>query len=105
MIDDDLTTTDVLSDPSKNLCNLYGNTDTNNDEEEDNPMVLQDNLYYTETEFIDLIETGGYCTDKNLTIVSLNIANLLSKLNSLKHFLVSLKKNKPDINKFVRFFI
>ena len=43
------------------------------------------------------METGNLSHDKNLTIISLNIANLLSKLNSLKIFLNNLKGNKPDI--------
>ena len=97
MTDNDLTTSDVLTDPSKNLCNLLNYTDGNYDEEEDDPMALQDNLYYTETEFTDLMILGGYCTDNNLTIISLNVANLLSKLSSLRQFLNRFKENKPDI--------
>ena len=93
MTDDELSTSDVLIDVSKNLCNLL---QSNNDEDYDEAglSTLQENLYYTETEFTDFISNVN-----NLTIVSVNIANLLSKLGSLKRFLnnVSLKGNKPDI--------
>ena len=94
--DDHLTTTDVLLDTQKNLCNLL-NTDNDTDDDITDSMVLEENLYYTETDFVDFLETGHYSDGNNLTIVSLNIANLLSKLNSLKIFLNSLKGNRPDI--------
>ena len=94
---DDLTTTDVLSDPLKNLCNLIKSDDYNRNDEDIDCITLEENLYYTETEFVDFLETGNLSHDKNLTIISLNIANLLSKLNSLKIFLNNLKGNKPDI--------
>ena len=94
---DDLTTTDVLSDPLKNLCNLIKSDDYNRNDEDIDCITLEENLYYTETEFVDFLETGNLSHDKNLTIVSLNIAYLLSKLNSLKIFLNNLKGNKPDI--------
>ena len=98
MTDDELSTSDVLIDVSKNLCNLL---QSNNDEDYDEAglSTLQENLYYTETEFTDFIEQSNISNVNNLTIVSVNIANLLSKLGSLKRFLnnVSLKGNKPDI--------
>ena len=95
MIDDDLTTSDVLLDPQKNLCHIYENNDDNN--EEDNPIILKENLYYTECEFSDFLTTGSYGNDDNLTILSLNVGNLLSKLSSLKLFIAKLQDNRPDI--------
>ena len=83
MIDDELTTTDVLTDPTKNLCNLYQNNQDLDDHEAD-IIALHDNEYYTESEFIDFLETRNY-TDKNhITVLSINIANLISKLQSLR---------------------
>ena len=99
MSDDELSTTDVLSDPSRDLCNLLKNTDDDDNANDVNvdKTVLQENIYYTETDFTDLLETGNYSHKDNLTILSLNIANIFSKLNSLKIFLNNLKSNKPDI--------
>ena len=101
MSDDELTTADVLSDPSRNLCNLLKNTDDDDDDDVNNEnvdtTVLQENIYYTETDFTDLLETINFSHKDNLTILSINIANILSKLNSLKIFLNNLKGNKPDI--------
>ena len=98
MTDDELSTSDVLIDVSKNLCNLF---QSDNDKENDEAGInsLQENLYYTESEFSDFIEHSNISNANNLTIISVNIANLLSKLGSLKRFLtnVSLKGNKPDI--------
>ena len=77
MTDDELSTSDVLIDVSKNLCNLI---QSNNDEDYDEAglSTLQENLYYTETEFTDFIEQSNISNVNNLTIVSVNIANLLS---------------------------
>ena len=97
MTDDELTTLDVFSDPDKNLVNLIASGNDDDTEEENNPLTLQDNLYYTETEFNSLLLTNGYCSEDNLTILCLNIANLLSKLSSLNQFLSNLKGNKPDV--------
>ena len=93
MTDDELTTSDVLTDNTKNLCEIY-----DKDHEADS-TPLQDNEYYTETGFIDSLETKNYDNSNHLKIISLNIANLLSKLNSLKTFLnnLSSKGHKLDI--------
>ena len=91
----DLTVPDVYADNSKNLCNLLGSED----DEEGVAWNLCDSLYYTETDFVDFINSHHISNESNLTIVSLNIANLLSKLHSFKVFLnnISTAKNKPDI--------
>lgn len=93
MTDDELTTSDVLTDNTKNLCEIY-----DKDQEADK-TPLQDNEYYTETGFIDFMETKNFESPNHLKIFSLNIANLLSKLNSLKTFLnnLSSKGHKLDI--------
>ena len=89
----ELTVPDVYADASKNLCNLIVSAD-----DEEAPYLF-DSLYYTESDFVDFINSNNVHNESNLTIISLNIANLLSKLNSLKLFLdgISTAKNKPDV--------
>ena len=93
MSDNELTTSDVLIDNSKDFRNIYLDGE---DEEEQVP--LSDSLYFTETEFGNLL-TQRYTPHDNLSIISLNIANLLSKLNSFKTFLdyISPVRTTPDI--------
>ena len=102
MNDEDLSTTDVLADRTKNLSNFYltNDNDTDNvDDNDDNSVLLHESLYFTESEFADFTVQKKYCNANNLTIISLNIANLYSKLSSLKCFLhnVTTTSNKPDI--------
>ena len=94
MSNDELTTSDVLNDKQKNFHELYVR-----DDDDDHSVPLFDSLYYTETEFVDFIGTQNQTKTKNLTILSLNIANLLSKLNSFKLFLnnISTQQNSPEI--------
>ncbi len=92
MGDDELTISDVLSDEEKNLCNIY------KFEDDDESTALKDSLYYTETEFNDFMKEKKYCDNSNLTILSLNIANLVSKLNSFKTFINNISTVKqPDV--------
>ena len=94
MGDDDLSISDVLLDEDKNLCNIYNFEDQN-----DEPTTLKDSLYFTETEFNDFIKERKYCDNSNLTVLSLNIANLFSKLSSLKIFInnISSASKQPDV--------
>ena len=91
----DLTVPDVFDDNSKNLCNLLISTD---DDDED-PPNLCDSLYYTETDFTDCITAENITNENNLTIIALNVANLLSKLKFFKLFITNIttSNNKPDI--------
>ena len=94
MTSDELSTSDVLTDPSKNLANFYHS----NEDDEENTVTLLDNQYYTETDFCEFIKNTNDLNTTNLTILSLNIANLFSKLNSLKTFLDNISTgSKPDI--------
>ena len=97
MSNDELTTSYVLLDDTKNLCNIYQSNNSANDDDSD-LTVLHDNLYYTETEFLKLVLEQGYSTSNYITVLSINIANLFSKLGSLKNFLanISTAGNKPD---------
>ena len=92
---DDLSVSDVLADDNKDFFKVY--VDSDNDD--DIGLPLLDSLYYTETEYVDLINQENYSDVNNLSIISLNVANLLSKLNSLKLFLnnISTKGKRPDI--------
>ena len=96
MTENELAISDVIADDLKNFCNIY--TDTT-DEDEGHNFTLRDSLYYTGTEFIDLINSRNFCNRQNLTIVTLNIANLLTKLRSLRLFLhnITTPENTPDI--------
>ena len=96
MTEDELTIPDVLADDQKNFCNLL--TD-DNDDNEASSCIIQDSLYYTESELVDMIRNREIRNSQNLTILSLNIANLLTKLRSLKLFIsnISTPDNKPDI--------
>ena len=95
MTDNELTTLDVLTDATKNFCNIY-ETDDYDDE---NPLTLTDSIYYTETELTELINAKCYNNKENLTIISLNIANLLSKFTLFKSFLNNIKTydNEADV--------
>ena len=91
---DDVSISDVMENDETNLNNIF-TVDT----EHDDYMGVQDSLYYTEEEYVSLLKKCNYTDEKNIKILSLNIANLLSKLSGLKSLLISLsdKKNKPNI--------
>ena len=91
---DELAISDVLTDDSKNLCNIYS---TNDDEAQN--FNLSDSLFYSETEFVDLLTSQKFSDKQNLSIFSINIANLLTKLRSLKLFInnISTPEKSPDI--------
>ena len=91
---DELAISDVLTDDSKNLCNIYSA-----DDDEAQNYNLSDSLYYSETEFVDLLTSQKLSDRQNLTIFSINIANLLTKLRSLKLFInnISTPEKSPDI--------
>ena len=96
MTEDELTIPDVLADDQKNFCNVL--TD-DNDENEAGSSIIQDSLYYTESELVDMIRNRDIRNSHNLTILSINIANLLTKLRLLKLFIcnISTPDNRPDI--------
>ena len=95
---DEISTSDVLTELDKNLCNLY-TVDVDQNEDEIGTNVLTDNEYYTECDFIDFLKASNFSKTDDLLILSLNIANLLSKLSSLKNFLTNISAGgcKPDI--------
>ena len=92
----DLTVPEVYEDISKNLCNLLNRSDVDDD---DNTPILCDSLYYTETDFLECINSENIQNNHNLTIITLNVANLLSKLRFFKLFIsnITTTKNIPDV--------
>ena len=94
MINDDLTIPDVLKDSRKNLCNIL--LESEQDEDED-PICLTDSAYYTESEFVDLMTSHEISNDKHLTIISINIANLLSKLSILRSLLTTFQLQQTNL--------
>ena len=101
MSENELTCSDVLADEHKNLCNLYPSSENDDidDVDVDDHVILKDSLYYTESEFTKFCELKNFKNGENLTIISLNIANILSKLRSFKTFInnITTTENQPDI--------
>ena len=58
-----------------------------------------DSNYHTPTDFRDMITAKNINNDENLTIISINIANIMTKLDHFKIFIKDLntKRNKIDI--------
>jgi exonuclease III len=94
MQNNDISIPDVLNDSTKDLNNVFKVSGTDEDE-----PILPDSDYYTETEFTDLIITKKISDDQSLSILSINIANLFSKLSNSKIFIdnISTPENKPGI--------
>ena len=88
---------DVLNDDSKNLDNIL--LFDNNDDDDDQPISPPVCHYLTETEYANTLTISKLSDSCHLKIVSLNIANLLSKLNYFKIFIGNLcnNLNKPNI--------
>ena len=86
MTQNDLWISDVLDDNS-NFNSIF-----NIDNELDSFKGVQDSQYYTEDEYVNLIRDKD-SLGKKLKIISLNIANIFSKLSSLKTMLQNLTYN------------
>ena len=81
MNENDLWISDVLENVNLNFNNIF-----NIDNELDNFKGVQDSKYYNEDEYLNLIKEKD-SLGKKLKIISLNIANLFSKLCDFKTFL------------------
>ena len=55
---DELAISDVLTDDSKNLCNIYST-----DDDEAQNFNLSDSLFYSETEFVDLLTSQKFTAE------------------------------------------
>jgi exonuclease III len=84
-----------LENDKKDFRKLYN--DLKDEQVED--VNLTDSQYYTESEFTNLLQTHNITNERHLTLITLNIANLLSKLSNFKIFLsnISGNQNKPEI--------
>ena len=91
-----LTIDEIINDVSKDLSNLLTSTDNGDDE---NGINVTTSSYLTETEFTNLTKQKKVSNNTHVTILALNIANLLSKLNSLKILIdnISSESNVPSI--------
>ena len=81
MPDDELSTTDVLIDPSKNLGNVFNSLDLDDDSDHSDTVVLPDNEYLTETDFIELTKTANLRKTENLLILSLSMPSFFALSN------------------------
>ena len=84
MSQNDLWISDVLDNANTNFNSIF-----DIDNELDNFKGVQDSQYYTEDEYINLVQEKDP-RGKKLKIISLNIANLFSKLSNLKTLLQNL---------------
>ena len=88
---------DILDDATKDLNNIY---QIEVDETVNEIHTgLNDSQYYTEMEFTDFLKSKKISDNCGLKVLSLNIANILSKLSSFKLFIQSLsnESNKPNV--------
>ena len=91
----DLSVDDVLNDDLKELSNVF-NTYEDDYNSDSHPMP---SLYYTESEINELFNKEHLSDNTHLKIFNLNIANILTKLNSLKLMVENIadNSNKPNI--------
>ena len=94
MQQENVTVLDVIEDPSKDLLNTYfaDNAD------DDIVPRLNPSSYVTETELNEFLKVKKISDNGHIKLISLNIANVLSKLSSLKIMInnVSNESNKPS---------
>ena len=88
---------DVINDETKNFISVYQTNDTDNLDSSD--VNFKETRYFSETEYMNFLKTHKISNENFLKILSLNIANLLSKLSNFKIMLQNLsnESNKPNI--------
>ena len=94
-----LTLPDVLHDDTKDLRNVYDLSMDQNGTVNDTITQITDSQYYIETELAKLFTDRKISDNSHVKIISLNVANVLYKLSSLKRLLsnISNESNKPNI--------
>mgnify|MGYP006083162321 CR=1 FL=1 len=99
MTQNELTIEDILEDDSKNFLKVFDTSSDSDDDEDNDRNTLCDSNYHTPTDFRDMITAKNINNDENLTIISINIANIMTKLDHFKIFIKDLntKRNKIDI--------
>ena len=99
MQDNTVTVSDILNDDSKCLKNIFI-SDTNTDDDNNDLEIDMGNcFYFTETEFSNYLTINKISDQSHLKLLSLNIANVISKLRSLKMMIQNLSNasNRPNI--------
>ena len=88
---------DIVDDATKDLNNIYQINE--DDVVNEIHTSFSDSLYYTEAEFMDFLRRQKISDNCGLKILTLNIANILSKLSSFRIFIQNLsnESNKPNI--------
>ena len=86
---------DVINDNSKQLHSIY----QLESESDEIPLEFKDSKYFSETDYINYLKQNKVDDNNTLKIITLNIANVLSKLSNLKLFINNLsdRSNKPSI--------
>ena len=100
MQNSDTTISDILNDDSKDLNHVFSTIPPNdNDDSNETTNDLKDSEYYTETELTDFLKNKKISDRTHLKLLTLNIANLLSKQRSLKLLVenISNEANRPNI--------
>ena len=100
MQNSDTTISDILNDDSKDLNHVFSTIPPNdNDDSNETTNDLKDSEYYTETELTDFLKKKKISDRTHLKLLTLNIANLLSKQRSLKLLVenISNEANRPNI--------
>ena len=94
-----VTIPDVLVDDSKDLKNIFTSTLTPNENNDDNEIDMGNCNYLTETELQDYLVKNRISDQTHLKLLSINVANLISKLKSLKLMIqnISNNSNRPNI--------
>ena len=79
---------DILSDESKDFNQVYQNniSDQNDTENDEIAVSFKDSSYFSESDFVDFLNSKQVSDDNTIQIICLNIANLLSKLSNFKIF-------------------
>ena len=95
--DEDFDLNDIINDQSKYFGNIFQLED--DDDENEMKTTFNDSQYYSETDFLNLLISKRISDTNNLKILSMNIANILTKLDSLKIMIQNLanESNKPSI--------
>ena len=100
MQDNTVTVSDVINDDSKNLKTIFdSNPITNNDDNFEINHEIGNCQYFTETEFKEFINEKKISDQSHLKILSVNVANLIPKLKSIKILIqhISNSSNRPNI--------
>ena len=90
---------DVMKNPLKDLNHILSKNLADDDNHQEIENDIENCQYYSETEYLEYLSTKKISDQTHLKIISLNIANLLAKLSSLKLFIqnTSNEANKPSI--------